>query len=339
MKILFIGSTERNALALHYFTNFVKLGHQVLPYYPDYFRTKYWFQRVKVHFQRTPLKHRMSQVSNELTTLIKNTSFDLVFVIAENFLSKETIAEMKRVANKNVIFIFQSHDNLFYPGILRPDYFIENLKAYDFVFTTKSQNLAKYKDAGIENAFYLPSAYEPTVHYPISAQESCFKKVFPISFVGTFAPSRIPYIETLGWENLHVFGERWALYPKFLKYRTHIFPAVYHFQFSDVTSQSQVSLGLLREEAEDLHTTRTFEIPACGSLQIAPRNQEILSFFDEDKEIVLFSSLEELKDKTHFYLTHEFQRKRIAEKGFERCLRDRHTYQDRIEAMFECINR
>ena len=339
VKILFIGSTERNALALHYFTNFVQLGHLVLPYYPDYFRTKYFFQRVKVYFNRTPLKKRVEVVANELVSLCRGTPFDLVFVIAENFLSSETIEEMRKVSKKPVKFLFHSHDNLFSSGIFKPVFFEKNLKTYDFVFTTKSQNVDRYKQVGVENIHYLPSAFDPPFLSLFPAAESSLGETLPISFVGTYSASRIPYLEAIGWDKLFVYGERWPFYPGFLKNRKHIRPAVYHFQFSDVTPNSLVSLGLLREEASDRHTTRTFEIPACGSLQIAPRNTEIASFFEEDKEIILFNSPEELKDKSNYYLTHDFQRKRIAEKGYERCLRDKHTYRDRIESMLSIMEK
>jgi spore maturation protein CgeB len=121
--------------------------------------------------------------------------------------------------------------------------------------------------------------------------------------------------------------------------KQHIVPhAVYLTDFADIICRSSISLGLLREEVSDKHTQRTFEIPACGSLQIAPRNDEILSFFKEDDEIVCFDSPEELKEKVGFYLAHPASRERIARNGFKKVTSSNHTYQHRVETMLEKLS-
>jgi spore maturation protein CgeB len=333
MKVLYIGNTRRTALALHYFTNLIRLGHQVLPYNADYFGATSWLEKTYQRITKQPVRKRGRQVSQDLVSLCKNNRFDLVFVMAENFIGKETLEEMKRVSSHgSPLLLYHSHDNNFSDGILKPSHFEETIKTYDAVFTTKSASVKRYQDWGQSNAFFIPCAFEPSLHHPIPENYSCLGgKQFDVTFVGTYDTSREKYLNAAGWERLEVWGDRWRRTPLYLSHRDKIHPkAIYDFEFADVTSHSKISLGLLREEAEDLHTTRTFEIPACGSLQIAPRNEEILSFFKEDSEIVCFGSLEELKSKIDYYLSHDYQRNQVALKGFERCHRDKHTYIDRV---------
>ena len=79
--------------------------------------------------------------------------------------------------------------------------------------------------------------------------------------------------------------------------------AVYGGELARVFGASKVSLSFLRRANRDLHTSRTFEIPACGGFQLSERTEEVLNFFEEGKEIECFSSLDELKDKITYYLT------------------------------------
>lgn len=338
-RVLFIGNTQGPSTSLYYYVNLIRAGHTVYPFDPEYFNPQNSLEEFHIRLAKSPSRKRIESVSEDLIQLCRANPFDIVFVFAENFLSAETLEEIRRTSRVSPILIYHSHDNNFAPGILKPADFKTTLVAYDYVFTTKSKNVAKYKAIGQERAFYLPSAFEPSVHCPITDDESQFtKEPFPITFIGTYDQSRAPFLDAVGWESLYVWGNGWDRFPHFKSHEKKIEPrAVYYYEYADILSHSSCVLGLLREEASDLHTQRTFEIPACGSLQIAPRNEEILSFFDENKEIVCFESLDELKDRAQFYLAHPNKRKEIARRGFERVLRDHHTYFDRVQSILETI--
>ena len=157
-----------------------------------------------------------------------------------------------------------------------------------------------------------------------------------VSFVGTYDRSRDALINAVGWHQLKVWGSHWKKFSEYSVHSNQIHNgAVYYFEYADILSHSRISLGLLREEAEDRHTQRTFEIPACGSLQLAPRKPELLSFFEEDKEIVCFDSPEELREKVEFYLKHPKTRDAIAKRGYQRVLEDGHTYGDRVATILK----
>lgn len=58
---------------------------------------------------------------------------------------------------------------------------------------------------------------------------------------------------------------------------------------------------LLKSPVYKLHL-RTFEIPMCAGIQITTYNEELASYFEEDKEIVFYKDLIEFIDKCRFYL-------------------------------------
>ncbi len=334
MKVLFFGSTRGTACALHYYTSLVRLGHDAIPFDPEYFRTETLAQRLLTRWNRGPTPAKIASVAGELVALCRNNAFDLVFVMAENFLGAETMSQIRQVCRRPPLFLFHSHDNVFSPGICKPQGFEAALAAYDLAFTTKSQNVARYRALGQAQAHYLPSAYEPSVHRPIAAAESRFDREFPVTFIGTYDRSRDEWMRAAGWDRLEVWGDRWERFPQYRSYRERIHPhAIYYFEFADVLSRSQCALGLLREEAQDRHTQRTFEIPACGALQLAPRNDEILGFFEEGREILCFSSPSELREKIDYALRDPQNARTIARRGYERVLQGGHTYRDRVAAM------
>jgi spore maturation protein CgeB len=340
MNVLYFGSTDETAGALHYYNSLARAGHTVLAFDPRYFDTAGPVEKLRRHLNGGPLPARREAVARRLKEVCRTGRFDLVFVMAENFLSGETIREIRSAASHPMRFLYHSHDNNYSDGILKPaGFFRETLPEYDFVFTTKSQNVERYRRDGARKVHYVPSAYEPALHRPLAPEESRLgSRSFDVTFVGTYDRSRDNYVDTLGWERLHVWGNAWNRYPGYAKTRDRIFPrAIYYLELADVLGRSKVALGLLREEAEDLHTQRTFEIPACGALQLAPRNEEILSFFEEDEEIVCFSSAEEMREKALHYLANDEAARKIARAGRKRCLEGRHTYDDRVAQMMAAL--
>ena len=58
--------------------------------------------------------------------------------------------------------------------------------------------------------------------------------------------------------------------------------------YAKLISGSLIGLGLLAKNFPEKHTTRSFEIPACGTVLATERNEELNSFYSED-EVLFFS--------------------------------------------------
>jgi hypothetical protein len=124
-----------------------------------------------------------------------------------------------------------------------------------------------------------------------------------------------------------------------------IHPSVSFEEMQDIYSNSSLALNitvlrntyLLKNPIHKIHL-RTFEIPMCGGLEIAPFSEELAGYFEDGKEIVLYKSEEEFISKAKFYTdsmndTLCSQMKRNARKRAE----NEHTWMNRFNNIFESI--
>ncbi|HEY4721560.1 MAG TPA: glycosyltransferase, partial [Anaerolineae bacterium] len=81
---------------------------------------------------------------------------------------------------------------------------------------------------------------------------------------------------------------------------------------------------------------RDFEAPMSGAFYMVEAYDELQEFFEPDKEIVFFTSAEELIDKTRYYLAHDAERERIRQAGMQRA-RIEHSWHERFRMVFREI--
>ena len=79
---------------------------------------------------------------------------------------------------------------------------------------------------------------------------------------------------------------------------------------------------------------RNFEIPGSGGFLLTSNADNLDEYFVPEKEIAVFSGIDDLIDKTRYYLVHVDEREAIRLAGHERALRD-HTYEQRFRQIFE----
>jgi hypothetical protein len=225
-----------------------------------------------------------------------------------------------------------------------------------------------YRDLG-PRILYAPLAFSDIVHRPVlPAERSTYEKyASDVCFVGGWEPRREALLDAVaglpdiklkiwgyGWNHLadgRVTARRYfamrrnsAGEPFKVRRNPRLAPAVqgaeiYDEQYSWAISAARISLGFLRKICPDQHTTRSFEIPACGSMMIADRTTEHLAMFEEGKEAEFFDDATELLDKLRYYLAHEDERKRVAQAGFERCFRDGYSYRSRVVEIMDTVVR
>jgi spore maturation protein CgeB len=81
---------------------------------------------------------------------------------------------------------------------------------------------------------------------------------------------------------------------------------------------------------------RMFEVTGVGSCLLTDNREEIAELFDVDKEIVVYHSMEELKDKAKWLLNNPKKVKEIAMAGQKRTFKD-HNYRRKAEQLNEYI--
>jgi hypothetical protein len=96
-----------------------------------------------------------------------------------------------------------------------------------------------------------------------------------------------------------------------------------------VFARSAANINIQRLYARDGLSDRVFNVLAAGGCLLADANPAIVELFEPDKEVLLFSSPEELRAQASHVLHDRALRHRIAERG-HRCLRSRHLFRHRI---------
>lgn len=83
---------------------------------------------------------------------------------------------------------------------------------------------------------------------------------------------------------------------------------------------------------------RVFDVPACGAFLLTDDQDALGELFDMGKEVVTYKNREDIPELLKFYLSNPQERKRIAEQGRERVVRE-HTYIHRIKVLIDSMKK
>jgi len=89
-------------------------------------------------------------------------------------------------------------------------------------------------------------------------------------------------------------------------------------------------------KTREMVKARHFEINACGGFQLSYYVEGLERHYQIGEEIALYGSIEDIVDKVRYYLKHEDEREAIAQRGYERTLRD-HSMEKRFVDLFKAI--
>jgi len=132
----------------------------------------------------------------------------------------------------------------------------------------------------------------------------------------------------------------------FHRYLSAHFPNNVHAPVSDdeliaLYSRSHISLGFL--EVYDHHDPsgliiqhlhlREFEAPMSGALYCTGYMDELVEFYEPDREVLIYRNVHELLDKVNYYLSHPAEAEKVRQAGYARAVRD-HTYHRRFQQLF-----
>lgn len=105
-------------------------------------------------------------------------------------------------------------------------------------------------------------------------------------------------------------------------------PIIYH--------NSKVNLNFTLRSIRTGIPLRVWDILASGGFCITNYQPELLMYFENGKDIVIFESIDDLENKIEYYLKHEDERKSIAENGYNK-VKLLHQYQNRFDNMKKYI--
>lgn len=231
----------------------------------------------------------VSRVNDVVTGALRGTKQDMVWVDKGVFLRPATVRCLRNAANR---FVHFTPDTAFHEN--RSRFFNETAALYDLLVTTKSFETEEYLRLS-ERLLVTTQGYDSGTHFPrVSNDERRHEAVF----VGLAEPDRERCIATLlehgipvrlaglGWKR---FLRRWRDDPLLEFEGEQVFGSAY----ASLLSRSWIGLGLLSKRFPELHTTRTFEIPACGAVLATEITADTKRFFDND-EAMFFEDYEDL---------------------------------------------
>jgi hypothetical protein len=359
MKILFLGAIGAGQTSLMRMRAMERLGHTVRGVHTvEPWKRASWIKR---QVQRRV--HRGSvvdDINRSVREAARELQPDLVWAEKQEFLRVETIAELRKLGARLLHF---TPDPYFTVDWKRTQIMDAAIKEFDVLVYCKAYEAARYKCLG-KPVVYMPLGYCDEVHRPLPSDDIRWRCA--VGFLGGWEPRRECLLRALAaaGENIKIWGVHWDfLCDGKWTLRRHIIlrqlagdsgvqihydellaravqgDEVYGDDYARALTAANIGLGFLRTTWPDQHTTRTFEIPACGSLLLADRTGEHQELFEEGQEAEFFSSTEELLTKVKFYSSNEAARKQIAKAGYERCIKGRYSYLHRVAEALRSLNR
>lgn len=85
-----------------------------------------------------------------------------------------------------------------------------------------------------------------------------------------------------------------------------------------IFQKSRINLNMTIKPIEKGLPLRIFDILGCGGFLMTNYQEELTDLFEIGTDLEAYGSMEELLDKCAYYLSHEDERKQIAENGYEK---------------------
>lgn len=315
MRILYVGQLTPGGTCLDRLGALRRLGHEVIGVDQSAFESQYKLVR-SVQWRLRPL-WLLQEFNREILRTAKRTpNMDVAWVDKGVWVFAETIEALRNQFRLRTVHFTPDPQLLYH----RSRHFLNSIRLFDHVVTTKSFEVQLYLNAGAQHVLLSQQSYCPIRYERAQATERFDEDV---GFIGHYETH---YGKTVGVLAEHVpigvWGDGWtrASLTSSVPNRVIRGRGVYSANYVNALASFRIGLGLLSKKIPEQHTTRSFEIPAAGSFLLAERTEEHLEFFKEGQEAEFFGSIDELIDKARFYLANNAARLRIARAGQRRCI-------------------
>ncbi len=272
-------------------------------------------------------KQRMS--SAHITQHILDVWPDLVLVTSGHNYHLQDVRLLRRIGFKVACLLTEA------PYFL--DLELMMAAAYGTVFTNERTSLPRFR-AVTPHAYYLPHAYNPTIHEPGEADS---EKRCDAFFVGSWFEERRALLEGADWTGLNfvwkghdLSGAAQDVVPNTEAaawYRSARISLNMHRTTTSNGSGQHIKAG----EAESLNP-RAYEIPACGGFQLMDDSRaEAREVFGESLATYRAGDADDLSRQVRYWLTHDTYREEWA--GAQREAVTPHSWVNRAQQVLEVL--
>lgn len=271
-------------------------------------------------------------VYDRLCRTVESYNPDLI-ITHSGGIPPRAIRKMKRETGATIVCWFPDH-----PGNIGRGYLLAG--AYDALFAKDKYLVQLVRNNLGQKAYYLPECCQPRWHRRVELTEE--EKRFygcDLTIAGNLYWYRASIFEHFIEDyDVKLWGPPM---PKWLQSpirRVHQNRYVGELEKAKAFNAAKIVLNTFQPGEFRGVNVRVFETAGCGAFQICEYRPEIEELFILGKEIVVFHSIADLKEKIDYYLEHPQERQRIADAAYKRAHKD-HTYEKRLQTMLDIVTR
>lgn len=266
------------------------------------------------------------------------TQCNIIFLIRCDEILYKTLCDIRKVSPQSIIFTY--HNDNPYVGYLRRyamRHFLNCIKEVDVTLVYRHSDIRSALDLGAKKVSLLLPYYMSNRHIPTDGGEKN-----DVIYIGHYENDGRENILNSLYEagiTVRVYGTGWESVQKHMKWLAkQEIRQVWGKEYVSLLSGSKIAMVFLSGRNKDVYTRRCFEIPACGTMMIAPYTKELSTLFVESKEAVFWTSTEDLIDKIKYYLQNDVERDKIGLAGLERVKNDSHNETGRALEIIKLYN-
>lgn len=338
LNVLYIGSIWKGSTSRNRMMAIKKCGLSVIEFDTSkYLKTKNRLLNSLSH--RFNIGSNITNLNNDIVKFVEQQGhIDIIWIDKGKWVNQNTISYIKELSK--AILVHYTPD----PQIVaqKSQAFISSIPSYDLMLTTKPYEVNQYKKYGVKEIRLISQSYEKSKLYP---RELTNKQIeyysSPVTFIGhheNFYQEKLEAIAEIDVP-IKIWGPYWTkrIKKNNLLNNYVVSEGIWEDNYGIALNASDIGLCLLTKRWPETTTTRTFEIPACGTFMLAERTNDHENLFKEGLEAEFFSSDEEMLEKIRFYINNPSLRERIAKAGYERSINSGYDNHSQISLLIDNI--
>jgi spore maturation protein CgeB len=304
---------------------------EVIDTHVPFYKTHRLLRSFGFRYKKGPL---INNINKYIVAAPKEETYDLIWVDKAVFVTPKTTALLRSKAAKLVHF---TPDPAF--TFHKSKLFLKSLPYYDFLVTTKSYELEHfYKYIKTEKVLYATQGFDAKLHKP---SKHPFSKKEGFVFIGHYEDQRAVVLEKLLQNDIKITlaGIKWDGFAKKHQNNSNLIylgDGVYGKDYVKTLQNAKMAWGALSKWVPELHTTRTFEIPACGTALVTERNSETASFF-KNSDAIFYNDINDLVTQVKYYMSNDKSLETLTEKGTKTLHRQGKDYKSIIHTLLQQI--
>jgi len=277
-------------------------------------------------------------IDGPILRAVQQSDPELVWVNQGEFLGPRLLHQLRALS---IPIINYTNDDPFgaHRNGLRFRLYLKALPYYDLLAVVRTVNVHEATVHGAQRVVRVFMSADEEAHRPHKVTpETRSRYRSEVAFIGTWMPERGQFMAALVRLGLplSIWGDRWHKAREWSIIKSHWRgAAVYDERYAHVIQSTKVALGLVSKDNRDLHTTRSMEIPALGTVLCAERTSEHVSLYEEGIEALFWSTPDECATACRRLLADDAYRQSVARRGRARLQRNGNYNEQVLETLLD----